>query len=339
MTPPAADVATPDWLASSPASIEDDLRQLWETAARQSPVSHALMSNLVIVSGGEGSAGNEEQETGRLLTGIARRHPARVVLLDHRCTSHAREPQSVRVGLIAFGPSDHRYGVEVISVAVACLDESLPSILRAVTRGDVPTTLWLTGDLSAASPAMPLVEMSRQMVYDSRRWKDLAHGFQSLAHLLDASHPPALVDLAWRRLAPVRRAVATALEPLPFEQRPRPEDVTVAAAPEREGDAWLMWGWLQVKLEWPQSVRRAITLAEGDGFGVRFQGRAWSAEVTQASTSRDAGMMSAIVARDTAGRTVTVSPSQETVVEALSDELTSLSHDLTIERVVRALAL
>ena len=40
----------------------------------------------------------------------------------------------------------------------------------------------------------------------------------------------------------------------------------------------------------------------------------------------------AIVVRDTAGRTVTVSPSQESVAEALSDELTSLSHDLTLER-------
>ena len=43
----------PDWMPSSPASIEDDLRQLWETAARQSPVSRALMSNLVIVAGGD----------------------------------------------------------------------------------------------------------------------------------------------------------------------------------------------------------------------------------------------------------------------------------------------
>jgi hypothetical protein len=41
---------------------------------------------------------------------------------------------------------------------------------------------------------------------------------------------------------------------------------------------------------------------------------------------------------DTAGRTVTVSPSQESSAEALSDELTSLSHDRTLERVVHALA-
>ena len=124
-----------------------------------------------------------------MLPGVARRHPARVVLLNHRCTSHAREPQNVRVGLLTFGPSEHRYGIEIISVAVACLDESLPSILRAVTRGDVPTTLWLTGDLSAATPAMPLVEISRQMVYDSGDWKDLPRGFQGVAGLLDDAAP------------------------------------------------------------------------------------------------------------------------------------------------------
>lgn len=334
MTPSAA-AAAPEWLPSSPASIEDDLRQLWATAARRSPVSHALMSNLVIVTSGEAAAGTE-QETEHLLTGVARRHPARVVLLDHRCTSHAGEPQSVRVGLLTFGASEHRYGVEIISVAVACLDESLPSILRAVTRGDVPTTLWLTGDLSATTPAMPLVEISRQMVYDSSRWRNLSHGFQSVATLLEASHPPALVNLAWRRLAPIRRAVATALEPLPFDWRPRPEQVTVAISPEREAEAWLVWGWLQVELEWTRPVKRNIAITGGDGFAVHFQSDTWSAAVTQTGAAID-GRVSAFVARDTAGRTVTVSPSQETVVEALSDELTSLSHDLTLERVVRAL--
>jgi hypothetical protein len=225
-------LAAPSWTPSSPASIEEDLRGLWETAARQSPVSRALMSNLVIVTGGEGSAEDAEHEAERLLPSVARRHPARVVLLNHRCTSHAREPHSVRVGLLTIGPSDHRYGIEMVSVAIACLDESLPSILRAITRGDVPTSMWLT-------------ELSRQMIYDSGRWKDLARGFQGVAGLLEAAHPAAPVDLAWRRLAPMRRAIATALEPLRFNRRPHPEQTTITAATGREAEAWLLWGWLQ----------------------------------------------------------------------------------------------
>jgi glucose-6-phosphate dehydrogenase assembly protein OpcA len=329
--------APPTWTASSPASIEEDLRGLWEAAARHSPVSRALMSNLVIVLGGESGAEDAEREAEGLLPGVARRHPARVVLLNHRCTSHAQEPHNVRVGLLTIGSSEHRYGIELISFAVACLDESLPSILRAVTRGDVPTTLWLTGDLSAATPAMPLVETSRQMVYDSGRWKDLPRGFQGVADLLAAPHAPALVDLAWRRLAPMRRAVATALEPLRFNQRPRREQTTIKAAAGRTAEAWLLWGWLQTGLGWTSTTAGPIARLEGDSLELHFQGEGWQAAVVQ-PTSGTEQTASAIEVRDTAGRTVTVSPSHESIAEALSDELTSLSHDLTLERIVRSLA-
>jgi glucose-6-phosphate dehydrogenase assembly protein OpcA len=331
-------LAEPSWIPSTPASIEDDLRGLWETAARQSPVSRALMSNLIIVTGGEGSAEEAEQEAEQLLSSVARRHPARVVILDHRCTSHAREPQSVRVGLLTIGPPDHRYGIEMISVAVACLDESLPSILRAITRGDVPTTIWLTGDLSVATPAMPLIEISRQMIYDSGRWKDLPRGFQGLAGLLEAAHPAAPVDLAWRRLAPLRRAIATALEPLRFNQRPRPDQTTITAAASREPEAWLLWGWLQTKLGWSTSAPRGIALNDGKGLEVHFEGTGWNAEVVQCSLVGTEDLTSSIVVRDTAGRTVTVPPSPETLTEALGVELTTLAHDFTFERVVRSLA-
>jgi glucose-6-phosphate dehydrogenase assembly protein OpcA len=337
MTPPV--LAEPSWIPSTPASIEEDLRALWETAARQSPVSRALMSNLIIVTGGAGSAEDAEAEAERLLSSVARRHPARVVTFDHRCTSHAREPQSVRVGLLTIGPPDHRYGIEMITVAVACIDESLPSILRAITRGDVPTTIWLTGDLSVATPAMPLIEISRQMIYDSGRWKDLALGFQCVAGLLEAAHPAAPVDLAWRRLAPLRRAVATALEPLRFSQRPRPDQTIITAAAGRESEAWLLWGWLHTKLRWSSSASRAITLNDGgEGLEIRFEGSVWSAQILQSSLISTEGLTSSIVVRDTAGRTVAVPPLAETLAEALGDELTTLAHDLTLERVIRSLA-
>jgi glucose-6-phosphate dehydrogenase assembly protein OpcA len=334
----ASPVAEPSWVPSTPAAIEEDLRGLWEAAARQSPVSRALMSNLIIVTGGAGSAEDAEHEAEQLLSSVARRHPARVVILDHRCTSHAREPQSVRVGLLTIGPPDHRYGIEIISVAVACLDESLPSILRAITCGDVPTTIWLTGDLSVATPAMPLIEISRQMIYDSGRWKDLPRGFQGVAGLLDAAHPAAPVDLAWRRLAPLRRAVATALEPLRYSQRPRPEQTTITAAAGREPEAWLLWGWLRIKLGWSTTAAPAIVLNDSQGLEIQFKGTDWSAEVAQSSLVSTEALSSSIVVRDTAGRTLEVPPSPETLAEALGDELTTLSHDLTLERVVRSLA-
>jgi glucose-6-phosphate dehydrogenase assembly protein OpcA len=329
---PDDDPAKPAWMPSSPSTIEEDLGQLWQAAARQSPVSRALMSNLVIVAAGEPAIDDIED----MLAGVARRHPARVVLLNHRCTSQAREPQHVRVGLVTFGPSGQRYGIELISVFVACLDESLPSILRAITRGDVPTTLWLTGDLSAAGPAMPLVDVSRQMVYDSGSWNDLARGYECIAGLLKAAHPPALVDLSWRRLAPMRRAVAAALEPLRFDQRPRPGQVTIAAAPGRAAEAWLLWGWLRAKLGWPTTAQ-STPATSGEGLELHFRSDDWTASVVQSAPTASNGHLTAtIVARDAAGHTVTVSPSQETIAEALSAELTSLAHDVTLARIVRS---
>jgi glucose-6-phosphate dehydrogenase assembly protein OpcA len=190
---------------------------------------------------------------------------------------------------------------------------------------------------------MPLVEISRQMVYDSARWHDLRRGFHSVAGLLGTTHPPALVDLAWRRLAPMRRAIAAALEPLHFDERPRPEQVSIATGSNRRAEAWLLWGWLQTRLGWPAATRRTIVsgaAAGGDSLEVHFHGDDWSAEVilSRAGGEGVAATLASIVARDTAGRTVTVSPPHENVAEALSDELTRLSHDLALERIVHSLA-
>jgi hypothetical protein len=136
----------------------------------------------------------------------------------------------------------------------------------------------------------------------------------------------------------MRRAIATALESLRYNQRPHPEQTTITAATGCEAEAWLLWGWLQVKLGWPSSPQPAITLGEGDGLTLQFEGSGWNAEVVQSSLNSRDDLTSSIVVRDTAGRTVTVPPSPETAAEALSHELTTLSHDRTLERVVRSLA-
>ena len=80
-----------------------------------------------------------------------------------------------------------RYGVEQIVVRSACPDDALLSILRRFVRGDLPTTVWWTEDLSAAPALDPFVEMGRQLLYDSRRWRDVRRGFAAVAPSLPTS--------------------------------------------------------------------------------------------------------------------------------------------------------
>src|SRR2546423_374179 len=75
---------------------------------------------------------------------------------------------AAHVGVLAFGPPDARYGVERIVIRSACSDAALPSIVRRLMLGDVPTSVWWTDDLSGTRPLGPLVTMGRQLLYDSR---------------------------------------------------------------------------------------------------------------------------------------------------------------------------
>ncbi len=86
-------------------------------------------------------------------------------------------------------------------MAMACADASMPSVIRSLIRGDVPTSVWIGGDLSTAPPAAAILAAADQLIYESGDWGDVRRGFRSLAALLAGVHPPALVDLTWRRLA------------------------------------------------------------------------------------------------------------------------------------------
>ena len=166
------------------------------------------------------------------MPGVARRHPARVVLLNHRCTSHAREPQNVRVGLLTFGPSEHRYGIEIISVAVACLDESLPSILR----GGHP---WRRADDAVADRR----SLRRDAGHAAGR--DIApDGLRQWQMEGSAARISGCGRLCWRRRTRRRWSTWRGVVwrrcggRLPrrssrcrFDQRPRPEQVTIRPAP------------------------------------------------------------------------------------------------------------
>ena len=150
-------VADRVWRASSPEAVERDLAELWRSVGRDAAVARAVMSNLVIFR--RRHPENEDQpaagalQTDATIEAIAGRHPSRVVLIEHEPEQHGRGATvSASVGVAVFGPPSARYAVEQIAVRSTCVELSLSSIVRRFIRGDLPTSIWWTDDLSDAPP-------------------------------------------------------------------------------------------------------------------------------------------------------------------------------------------
>ena len=200
---------------------------------------------------------------------IARCHPSRVVLLVHaRSDLEGRTPLAAAVGIVTFGPADARHAVEQIAVRSQGLEQSLPSIVRRLVLGDLPTSVWWTEDLSQAPPLAALATMGRQFVYDSRQWRDVRAGISTMVGLLEHPHAPDLADLNWRRLAPLRQGVSRGLAaaagvPAGRSLRDAPHlNIQVQHAPGEEALACLMIGWLTSRLERPSKQELTVTVRQ-----------------------------------------------------------------------------
>ena len=66
------------WRASTPATIERDLSDLWRDVGRTGPIARAMMSNLVVVR-----AARIERRAGVSIDAVAAHHPSRVLIIDH----------------------------------------------------------------------------------------------------------------------------------------------------------------------------------------------------------------------------------------------------------------
>jgi glucose-6-phosphate dehydrogenase assembly protein OpcA len=237
--------------ASEAENIDADLAALWREIAREAPVARAIMSNLVVFCR---RAADDDVDLalppeGVPVEEVAGSHPARVILLHHDPDvpgdAGLSVPLAAHVSVLAFGPPDARYGVERIVIRSACSEAALPSIVRRLMLGDVPTSVWWTEDLSGTRPLAPLVTMGRQLLYDSRRWREVPLGFLALAPLLTDPFGPDLADINWRRLLPVRQALVHALGSSGSSKRQRLTSVHIRHRPEEAALAWLLAGWLQ----------------------------------------------------------------------------------------------
>jgi len=246
------------WRPSAPDRIEADLTSLWRDLAREGPISRAVMSNLVVYCRCPANRDVDLASPPEAvpIDSVASQHPARVILLHHDPGAADGQPLlGTHVGILIVGGPDARYGVEQIAIRSACSEAALPSIVRRLMLGDVPTAVWWTEDISGARPLVPLVTMGRLLVYDSRCWRDVAAAVRALTPLLNGSTPasalrasagrPELADVNWRRLTPVRHALAHAIASREAAPEARWTSIRIRHRPGEAALAWLLAGWLE----------------------------------------------------------------------------------------------
>jgi len=251
------------WRESAPESVEQDLAALWRELAAAGPgVTRAVMANLIVFRYRERRARYVEaalKGVDAALEAVVGLHPSRAIVIELERGDHdAHPPSGAGVGISVFGTPAARYGVERIVVQSACAEVSLPSIVRRFLRGDRPTSLWWTEDLSRMPPSPALVELARQFLYDSRAWRDVDAGFHAVA-ALSTSSPIELVDLNWRRLDPIRRVLVHAAQGLTADAPTL--RATIAHRPGDAALAWLLAGWMASRLQSPRRGWPTVTEA------------------------------------------------------------------------------
>ncbi len=247
------------WRDTAPDDIEPTLAALWRDVGPRASVARAVMSNLVVVRACDAAEPLDvfAGPHGEAIDAVAARHPSRVIVIahEHGCPL-TRGPIAARVAVASYGPPQARYAVEQVSVRSSCGESSLPSIVRRLIRGDLPTTIWCPGDLSKRPPLGAIVAEARQLIYDSRQWSDIGVGSRAIVDAIERMHID-VADLNWRRLAPVREALRHAGEGIPIDAL-RSGRVRIQHAPADAALASLLRGWLASRLGWSGGMAPAL---------------------------------------------------------------------------------
>jgi glucose-6-phosphate dehydrogenase assembly protein OpcA len=337
------------WRASSPQAIDADMSALWREIGERGPIARAMMSNLVVFRRAHpvdlNAAAIDDAPSDIPVSAVAAQHPCRAIVIDHTETEpRAAQSVSAEGAIVVFGPPSARYGIEQIAIRAACPAASLPSIVRRLVRGDLPTSVWWADDLSRVAPDEAIVTMSRQLVYDSSQWRDVRRGILALAPYVtmrDASTPSAertatdasLVDLAdvnWRRLNAVRRALIVAADSGDAAVW-QPANIRITHRPGDYALAWLLAGWLASRLNWrtaetPRIDERGhgddiLSVVIGEGSG-------------ETQVTLDAGR---VVVTRTGSPPSAIGVPREGEADAVAAELHSLAHDACLHDALSAL--
>ena len=329
----AGPVADRVWRDVAPDEIEPALADVRREAGSGAPLAHAVMSNLVVVRmcGADEPLDAFAAADAETIDAVAARHPSRVIVIAHEAgCALTRAPLAARVGLAIYGPPQARYVVEQVSVRSSCEASSLPSIVRRLIRGDLPTTVWCPGDLSQQPPIPAIVAEGRQLLYDSRRWRDVGAGVRAVVEAIETSAID-VADLNWRGLTAVRQALRHAGDELSLDDLRRAR-VRISHAPADAAIAWLLRGWLAARLGWrddhqlalapdaPRDARLVLTIGEAP-------------RETTVALSDDA-----VRVAQHGWPPYTLVVPHESIAEAVAAELRTLASDAALRETLRTLA-
>jgi glucose-6-phosphate dehydrogenase assembly protein OpcA len=197
---------------ASPAGVERALSALWSEVGREGALTRALMANLVVVSTIRPDQPIDEAADRALVDEVSMKHPSRVIRLLHVPNEHlACGPDKCVAHVLTWGPAGARYGVEQIVVRAPCASASLPSIVRGLVLGSLPTIVWWADDLSRSSPLHEVMAMGRQLLFDSRQWRSARDGARVAMSVLNRTPHLDLCDVNWRRLLRLRQVLVAAV--------------------------------------------------------------------------------------------------------------------------------
>jgi glucose-6-phosphate dehydrogenase assembly protein OpcA len=330
--PVAADVER-TWRESTPDTIEADLAALWrEVADAGTPIARAVMSNLIVFRDlmAARNASLDAVTADLPLDEVSARHPSRLIVIEHKHGEVAPSaPYAAGVAIVTFGPPNARFGIEQIVVRSACAETSLPSIVRRLIRGDLPTTVWWTEDLSQAPPLDAFIEMGRQLIYDSRAWQDVRRGVAALGPLVSGRRID-LADLNWRRLTPVRQA----LEHASGSDHPASARDATARIAHRRGEtalAWLAAGWLLADRQQAVAAPPVVEESDLEDATLSVTVRRGSSETTVTLTDRSVTIMKGSAPPLLVGIPI------ESKADTVAAELRALAHDACLHDAIMAL--
>lgn len=236
------------------AAIEEELAHIGyapEALEGATLVTRACMANLVIFCRNP----HEEHEITHEIPVIVAQHPSRVLRL-------VADTNSQNAGLEAFVSAHCRLieegqqlCIEQVTVRAGRVGiRRLPSLVRSLLLGDLATALWWA--IPEAPPLFgtlfdDLAALADQVIYDSVAWTDPLHQLIATANWVGRGHPKIIADLAWRRPKLWRRLIAQSLDPAYAPGALEGiTDIHIEHGPHALTQAWLLIGWLALRLGW-----------------------------------------------------------------------------------------
>ncbi|BCW98320.1 MAG: hypothetical protein KatS3mg024_1147 [Armatimonadota bacterium] len=248
--------------------VESALRDLWRSAAEQSPegvrLSRVVLLNVIGVCSSEQTA----NRTAQCLGGVASDHPSRSILIWN-CGSDPASSLDVRVSVACqmMGRTGQQICCEQVFVdARGAPLEKVAGAVLPLTLPDVPLALWLPDGVDVCSEELRrFVSVSDRLLVDTRLQRETARCLRRIVEWHEAGSP-VVVDLAWLQLARCRQAVAQQFDPPRWREKlPEIRRVEIAyddaATATPPADTLLMAGWIAARLHWRDLTPRASGLA------------------------------------------------------------------------------